>query len=692
MAIETSTKEVIRRGIASSFYKELLDPIRSYFVVLGRSYPWQSLVGVQKTVGGETIPFPTDDVDSFNQSMRDGFFAKRVSVNDIRLMIPLVQWVRGTRYAKYSSNTNVFDETYLFYVYTSDGSVYKCIENGRNNEQTGLPSLFEPNIKDTANVFKTSDGYVWKYMYTVPDFEKRLVTSFTNETNYIPVSRPNANYSFGERLLQFEVQENAIPGTIDSVFISPSTGLSGSVTTPNSAANICISTAKSRDYTILSGLSGATTMTIGSAALISQATNVYNGYTITITSGLAGGISRLITGYTYAASGGVLTFSEPLPRSVPSGSYYQIAPTVKIFGDGFSADGYLKLTEYPKDFDLEKFVVTNPGRDYTFSYIGSPGPSGSLKNFFAHPNIAPPGGHGYDAIKELNPSYIQLCVDINGGETASTLHLADGAFRQIYLLKDPLLYNSSKVAGSEYGKLDEVVIRTTSSTADISPMVFGNYIFGETSKCVGKIQNVRNNGRDWILLINSLNGNLIESSFGISGESVSLYTHPSPSSEFKRVSRDVGFVVSSSQFLGGSAVSQVYKLTTTVGITATRFDNALSTYKNGFGYLVGVSAERFNSRVFSIRTASGGSASHYVELTGVVGLENLVAAGTSGTLVFDRLLAGGTLDQNDGNGQIVSISPPAFEPLSGEILYIENTEAKTRDRVQTERISILIKI
>ena len=97
MAIETSTKEVIRKGIASSLYRELLDPNGSYFVVLGRSYKWDSQNGVVLTAGGETIPYPTDDMETYGDSMRDGFFAKRVGANDVRLMSPLVQWTRGTR-------------------------------------------------------------------------------------------------------------------------------------------------------------------------------------------------------------------------------------------------------------------------------------------------------------------------------------------------------------------------------------------------------------------------------------------------------------------------------------------------------------------------------------------------------------------------------------------------------------------
>lgn len=689
MSIQTTTKEVIRKGIANSLYKELIDPAGSYFVVLGRSYKWDSTDGV--FIGGETVPYASDSVESYLQSSRDSFFAKRVGVNDVRLMLPLIKWTRGARYAKYASNLNIFDETYLFYVYTSDGSVYKCLENGRNREQTGLPSLYEPNSKDTANSFKTPDGYTWKYMLTIPDFERRLVTEFSNETNYFPVSKPSGNYSLGERIFQYEVQENAIPGTIDSVFISPLAGLSSGGSA--AAAAVSVSSAKSLDYKVISGFSGDTIMTIGNVNLVSQATNMYKDYTITITSGPGSGISREILGYVYNSSGGVVSFIEPLPRNIPAGSQYQIAPTIKIKGDGSGAKGFLKLTEYPKSFDLERFIVTNPGRDYTFAFTDEPGPTGSLTNYKTNVNVSPPGGHGFNAINELNPTYVQLCVDINGGETASTLNLADGQFRQIMLIKDPLLWNSGQIAGTENSKTDEIVVRTLTGTADISRITVGNYIFGETTRSLGKIINVRNTGKDWILLVSNLNGKLITSKSQVNGESISIYAHPSSGSEFKRLSKDIGVAVSSVPYIASNATNQVYKLTTTVGITAAQFSSALSTYKGGYAYIPNIETDKFNSRIFSIRTApSGGSASHLLELTGIVGVDNLISMGTTGSIAIDRIQADGSIVKNDAGGKIVSISPSAFEPYSGEIVYIENTEAKSRSRLQTERVSLLIKI
>lgn len=691
--LDKITKEVIRKGIASSLYQELINPEQAYYMVLGRSYPWTEGSGVVLTYGGETIPYPTDDTVTYNENLRNGFFAKRVSINDVALMLPLIQWRSGTRYAKYVSNLNVFDEAYVFYVYTSDGSVYKCLENGRNNETTGVPSLYEPNNKNTQFPFSTPDGYTWKYMFTVPDHQNRLVTAFTEETNYLPVSRPNANYSYGEQILQFEVQDNAIPGTIDSVSIRPNSTLS-----TGTGSNFSLSSAKSRNsYKIVSGVSGATGMligavgTVGLTAQLALSNNAYRNFTITVLSGPAAGIHRQITGYTYASlAGSPISFNEPLPRDIPPGSFYQIAPTLTIFGDGTGADGYLKLTEYPSAFGIEKFVITDRGRDYTQGFLSTVLPDGVLTGFDGNANISPIRGHGYDAVSELNPTYLQLCVDINGGETASTLRLADGAFRQISLLKNPLLYNSNRIAGTENSKFNEVVVRTISSEANIDPIVVGNYIFAETSKAVGQIESVRSTGKDWILLIKNLNGSVIPSVAGVTGESVSVYTHTSIGAEFKRKATSVGFVVSSVPYLAANATNQVYKLTTTVGLTGTSLNPNVSAFSNGYVNISGISSDQFNARVFSIVPSSDLVAQYYLEMTGVVGLDRLIASGVGSLLSFDK--TGNPIPQNAGSATIVSITPPELEPLSGEIVYIENTEAKTRDRIQTERISILIKI
>ena len=152
-------------------------------------------------------------------------------------------------------------------------------------------------------------------------------------------------------------------------------------------------------------------------------------------------------------------------------------------------------------------------------------------------------------------------------------------------------------------------------------------------------------------------------------------------------------MVSSVPYLAANATNQVYKMSTTIGVTGTSLDSAVSAFKDAYVYIDGVTADQFNARIFSIVPSSDLAAQYYLELTGVVGLDKLIAEGVGSALSFSRVDHPDTdIIPNAGSAEIVSITPPALEPLSGEIVYIENTEAKTRDRIQTERISILIKI
>ena len=70
-------------------------------------------------------------------------------------------------------------ETTNFYVVTDDYNVYKCLDN--NN---GAVSTVKPISTSLDPFSDPADGYVWKYMYTIP---VNLRTKFM-DSNYIPVT------------------------------------------------------------------------------------------------------------------------------------------------------------------------------------------------------------------------------------------------------------------------------------------------------------------------------------------------------------------------------------------------------------------------------------------------------------------------------------------------------------------------
>jgi len=130
---------------------------------------------------------PIDNQESFYNIYDQIIGLKRVSSSEIRGVIRNNTWVSGTTYDIYRDDYgDILSEvgavtTYVqslnfeqklyetnYYVITSEYKVYKCLSNNNN-----APSTVEPSSVNNAP-FTLSDGYTWKYMYTINanDFEK----------------------------------------------------------------------------------------------------------------------------------------------------------------------------------------------------------------------------------------------------------------------------------------------------------------------------------------------------------------------------------------------------------------------------------------------------------------------------------------------------------------------------------------
>jgi hypothetical protein len=111
-------------------------------------------------------------------------FGKRSCQNDATLMIPRVDWQTNTVYDIYDHrDPGLYDKE--FYVVTPDGSnfnVFKCLENGNGNPSTVAPTIDNVSLSND-NFFYPTDGYRWKFMYTISqaDFDK------FSTADYVPV-------------------------------------------------------------------------------------------------------------------------------------------------------------------------------------------------------------------------------------------------------------------------------------------------------------------------------------------------------------------------------------------------------------------------------------------------------------------------------------------------------------------------
>lgn len=181
---------------ANSFITDIRNNRNGYYLFAARSRPWANSSGGND----DTAVLATNNsVAQVEQVVYDDLlFGKLLADGDVSFVVPRNNWTANTVYVAYNQNdANLYSKD--FYVVTDSYEVYKCIDN--NN---GANSTVKPSLTATAGVFKTGDGYVWKYLYTVDPASN---TKFTT-TSYIPVV-PNT-----------AVQGNATPGSIDVIKIT----------------------------------------------------------------------------------------------------------------------------------------------------------------------------------------------------------------------------------------------------------------------------------------------------------------------------------------------------------------------------------------------------------------------------------------------------------------------------------------
>ena len=180
----------------SSFVNNVKSSKNSYYLIYGKADSWINSNG---QIDDTAVPAANSSVYSYEQSIyKDIVFGKLITSDDVTYMIPRYNWTSGTVYSAYNqSEPNLYDKQ--FYVVTDAYEVYKCIDNNNNATSTVKPSL-----TTTSGVFSTSDGYIWKYMYSI---ESNANTKFTS-TSYIPVTPNNS------------VTNNAVRGSIDFIKVA----------------------------------------------------------------------------------------------------------------------------------------------------------------------------------------------------------------------------------------------------------------------------------------------------------------------------------------------------------------------------------------------------------------------------------------------------------------------------------------
>ena len=667
-------KASFRRNLVDSFIKSFdIGQTDKYFLFVGKVDGW--------TAGGtfgSISDTRSDDIDVW----RNVIGIKQIDSNASFRMIDRYDWTNNTIYTPYDNTIDLKGQKY--YVMNSEYSVYKCLSNNG-----GIASSVEPTGVQTDTPIRTSEGYVWKYIYTVPEPLRYYI-----DDEFIPVNKLVAKGTSKETANQWSTQRHAIDGSIDIIKIDTVNG--------DYTSDLIVASGSTASTLLDGATAGATHITLNGknfGSAYGESDDDFNGLTITITSGLGSGQRRAITDYVAATN--TVHFTEPLVNAIPKNSTYEIAPKVDIYGDGVSAEAFVELYEYDttntERKKIRNIVLTNKGKDYSYATIEltpehlTNASASSSQAAELRAIIGPEGGHGSDASTELKPTALLVVVNIDRDEDSA--FFTSNEVRQYGIIKNPILNDTNpiylnsngnpyRIAGETISQKTfiEIAPRTEEKILPESLYTVGNYIIGKDTKSTAKIEawNPSMDSNRGVLTVSNVQGNF-KPPFDVNGTGEGVI-------EFSQSVDDWAYSAAS-DVAAVSGFDRIYQNTTPSFSCTT---------------VLGVSGENLDTEDFPVDIGVTGGSAVAGGCTGcpTATVVNWVpdTTGTGGTLTLTNVK--GSFATGDSIGRfsaastttlIHTVAEPEIKPFTGEIIYAQNMMPIEKDPEQREQYQIILK-
>jgi len=415
-----------------------------YYISIGNHVPYAN----------ESSPNSIVDTIAEEKLFWDNMFAaKRVTGNDVEMVVPKVNWSANVKYRQYDDtiilsdlvSTNTAQNLNPMYVITSERNVYKCLSNNSSANSTVEPS---GNYTTSNGNIATADGYIWKYMYNIKPSNKFL----TDEWIPAPISVDALDYGTSNT--------GIVDGELTTIIVTdPGVNY-------RQAANIRVDAFSSGQTTLR--LSN-TTLTLGifNIPALSNLANMSISGT---------GIPSSVHIESIANTTGVITLSSPTTSFGGNANNITISTRVYIDGTGTGAEANATLSNTSSGIssanaNVSKITVTTIGTGYSTANVFIYG-SGSGAN--ARVILSPKFGHAYNPARELLSNSVMMAIRV--GEADSTeagLISVDTSFRQLGLFRDP----------HKYGQNTRVILSTANSvisqTTDLSVVAGLGYTLNE---------------------------------------------------------------------------------------------------------------------------------------------------------------------------------------------------------------------
>jgi hypothetical protein len=441
------------------------DPV--LYIFIGNNVPYAN----------ESSPDSLVDTISTEKDVWNNIYAaKKVTANDVELVIPKVTWSANSKYRNYDDtidintllSSNTAQGLSPMYVITTGRNVYKCMSNNSSANSTIEPS---GDYTTSNGNIATADGYLWKYMYNVKPSNKFLTTDWIPT----PTSTSQLDYNVNDT--------GVVDGELTRIIVT------ANGTNYREASNIVVASYTSGQTTF----QFANTARVLSVFQISTVANLAN----MSVSGTGIPAGSYITATANAT--GVITLSAASTTSGGGNTgNLTISTRVYVDGDGTGVAASATLSNTTSgvssaNANISKVTITTIGTGYSranaFIY-------GSGTGAAARVIVSPKYGHAYNPASELNASNLMFALRIGEIDTTENgLISSNTSFRQYGLLSNPHKYANTSavtqttansvisqttglglVAGGSY-TLDEFVYQGTSS----STATFYGYVNSQTS-------------------------------------------------------------------------------------------------------------------------------------------------------------------------------------------------------------------
>ena len=134
-----------------------------YYIGIGKSDQFDS--------ADDTVINPTNSLLEEMDARHNIESIIKVTETSMSYVAPRNNWTSGSKYNGWNDKQAGYPGDYPYYVMTEDQQVYVCLQASKGADGTINPSTVKPSYATHPvtfhRAFKTSDGYIWKFLYEI---------------------------------------------------------------------------------------------------------------------------------------------------------------------------------------------------------------------------------------------------------------------------------------------------------------------------------------------------------------------------------------------------------------------------------------------------------------------------------------------------------------------------------------------